>query len=657
MTPLAGALLLLALQLSVPEKPVVVFTRPADCAGCDRFEQAVKHPAMQRRLEAVDFRIVSGDAASLAVQDPGGREVMRWDVTPTWLLLSDVLVATEAAAPHLLGSYSARDAAAVAEREWALAVLAFGDKRRGRELLESMRKSQSAENRELAAVWLERLGTMNPDTLTALAKSGSTDRVKFEAFMALGDARMNAGRYEAAVEAFDLAVNYVGGSSFARRNALSARQNAADLISPVVGLGNPGGIVTGRKTLTPRNLTKGAARVEFRLDGKTVATARRAPFAARVEFSRIPARQVLEVIALDRRGTVLSRSSVVVNERAEAFDVDFISPRSHGVSGVVDVNLQARVPRGRSVDEVLVEWNGRQVARFTAPPYRTRVEVGNEQGILRAVLRLDDGSETEDVLLANSGEALETRAHLVEVPAYFDRPADLGDVTVREDGKVRRVERVIPPSDAPLLIALVLDSSESMIPHMLDVQEAAVRFVEENVEPRDRTMVVGFTSNVRVLLRPSTDRALVERSILALRPKGGTALYDALVKTLLQMQSPESRKAVVVFSDGIDGSSELEADDVAEVARRAGVPVYVLSFGDEDQRMAEVSQRSGGKWFAMKSLEQLSANWSEIGADLRRQSLVIYRTEPSGAEWRTLNISANGEAVRAPAGVYVTSDR
>ena len=650
MTSLAGVLILAA-QLAVPEKPVVVFTRPAECVPCERFDQAVKHPAMQRRLQSVEFRTETGEKASLSVQDPAGREAARWNVTPTWLLLADVLIATESAAPHLMRAYRERDDAAVSEREWALAVLAFGDRERGRELLASM--TATRENRELAAIWLERLGTMRESVLTRHAKSGSTERVKFEANMALGDARMNAGNYEAAVDAFDAAVKLTADSSHARANALAARQRAADLISPVLGL-DPDTLVSGRRTVTPRNLAKGVARVEYILDGKSVAKARKRPFITGINFDRVPKRQILEVVARDARGNVVSRSSVVVNERAEAFAVDFVSPRAFEVTGSVDVVMTTRVPRGRSVEQVILEWNGNRVASFTAPPYRTRVDVGNEAGILRAVLRLDDGSETEDLLLANSGEALETGAHLVEVPAYFDAPVDLGDVIVREGGQPRRVERIIPPDAAPLVIALVLDSSESMIPHMLDVQEAALNFVEEHLGPRDRVMVVGFTSNVRVMLRPSADRAKVERSILALRPKGGTALYDALVKTLLEMQSPESRKAVVVFSDGVDGSSVLEADDAAEVARRAGVPVYVLSFGDEDAKMADVSKRTGGKWFPMKSLTELAASWSEIGADLKRQSLVIYRTDPAGAEWRTVEILARGKAVRAPSGVYVT---
>ncbi len=609
---------------------------------------------MQRRLAAVKFETeiaAAGERASIAVRDPAGLEVMRWNHMPDWLTLSEILVLIEHAAPYLIGANRG-------ERERALMALAFGDKAGGRARLETMRTSDSVENRELAAIWLERLNAMRDEVFAQHAREGSTARVKFEAWMALGDIRVVQGRYEDAIEAYDRAVSLAEGK-FARQNALAARQQAADLLSPVIGLGAPGTVVAGRRSIQPRTVAKNTAMVEFKLDGKRVATARRAPFAAAIHFGRIPERQVLELIALDRGGKVTDRAIVVVNERSEAFDVDFIEPRQSYLTGVVDVLVSARVPRGRAAEQVTIEWNGKQVARFTAPPYRTRVDVGNaEQGLLRAVLRLDDGSEVEDVVMANTPVLFEAGAHLVEVPAYFEVGAPTADVIVREAGIQRPVERIVQPADAPLLIGLLIDSSSSMTPHMLDVQEAAVRFIEENIEPRDRTMIVAFSSNVRVLLRPSSDRAAAVRSILAIQPRGGTALYDAMINALLQLQSTGSRKAMIVFSDGLDGDSDFSSADVAEVARRAGVPIYVLAFAPEEatKPLMALSKRTGGKAFEMKSLEALGAHWNEIGADLRRQSLVIYRTGTAGEEWRALDISVKGRPVRAPSGVFVSPD-
>ena len=607
----------------------------------------------------------AGQIPSIVIEDPAGVAVMRWDHMPDWQSLSEILVLVDHAAPHLVEAHRATLANEpyVVERERALIALAFGDKSRGRERLAAMLTSESLENRQLAAIWLERLdaitrgATVQTDVFSLHANQGTSDRVKFEAWMALGDIRVVEERYEGAIEAYDRAAG-LAATKFARHNALAGRQSAADLANPVAGLGVPGSVVAGRRSIKPRQPQRNTATVQFKLDGRIVATARRPPFAVSLTFGRIPRRQTLELISRDRAGNVLNRSVTVINERSEAFDVHFIEPRRSVVSGSVDVSISVRVPRGRAVEELLVEWNGNRVARFTAPPYRTRINAAEgEQGLLRALLRLDDGSEAEDVFMANAGVLFEAGAHLVEVPAYFE--SDAGSVVVREAGVERPVERIIRPGDAPLLLGLLIDASSSMTPHMLDVQEAAVRFVEKNIEPRDRTMVVAFSSYVRLLLRPSSDRTAVERSILSIQPRGGTALYDAVINALLQLQASGSRKALVVFSDGLDGDSAFSSADVAEMARRAGVPIYVLAFAPEEDSkpLMALSKRTGGKAFVMEALENLAALWDEIGNDLRRQSLVIYRTATAGQEWRTVEIAANGRPVRAPSGVFVSAER
>lgn len=650
-------------------KPGLVFHRPAGCdVRCESFDAAVAHPAMQRRLASVNFETRPAEKFALSVHDPAGKEVMRWQGYPDWLMLSDVLTLVDLAAPHVLAAQQAGDPF-VAEREWVLAVLSFGDRTRGRELLEAMKTSESSENRQLAAIWLERLNVVsNEDVLARQARGGATERVRVEAWMALGDVKLNQAKFQDAIEAYDRAAAAAPAKSNSRQNAIEARQRAVALSIPVLGLGAPGAIVSGRKTIQPRSLPKGVSRVEFRLDGKLVATARRAPFTAGVFFGKLPVRQILEITARNRGGKVLERSSVVINERGDAFAVEFLQPSGLELIGEVDLVLDARVPRGRSVEDLTVDWNGKQVARFTAPPYRARIRIPEgEQGVLRAVLRLDDGSEVEDALIAGAG-VIETEAHIVEVPVYFDEPNPAENaVIVREAGQQRTVERIIRPADAPLLIALLIDTSSSMKEHMLDVQEAAVRFIEENFEPRDAAMIVGFNHTARVLQRPARDTAVLKRSILALRPRGATALYDAIITALLQLQQAGSRKALVVFSDGFDVSSVHSSDDVAEVARRAGVPIYVLMLTPEGELRSEavfarhgltgISQRSGAKVFELRSLDDLGSFWNQIGEDLRRQSLLIYRTDTAGAEWRPLDVSVKGRGpVRAPSGVFVTSE-
>jgi VWFA-related protein len=412
----------------------------------------------------------------------------------------------------------------------------------------------------------------------------------------------------------------------------------------------------------------------MRLDGTLAATAKRKPFAASIHFGRIPRRQVLELTALDRGGKVVQRTNVVINERSGAASIEIADAGS-------EVSATVRAPRGTVTEEVRFEWNGSTLARFLASPYRTTLHINDEVGVLRALARFDDGTEIEDARLLNAGVPLTSDVHVMEVPVYFETGVPAASaLQIREAGKPRSIERIVPAAEAPARVALVLDSSLSMAPHMFDLQEAALRFVEENLDARDETMVVGFGGSVQTQ-RPTRDRAEVERAVLRLRAAGTTPLHDAMIQALLELQIGGSRRALVVFSDGMDTSSVFRAADVEEVARRVGVPIYVLSFeppvapegprpgrtavmvpsnveivAAAQRTLASLAKRSGGKVFQLRSLEELRGIWNAVGADLRKQSLVLFRTDAGAKdEWRTLQITAKGSgALRAPAGVFVT---
>lgn len=676
---------------------MLVISRPPVCppamrTACADFEASLQHPAMHRLLENIEVvRETRADAAPfIAVRTPSGAEAMRWigwlpaDSLPTIVqrvgdVASDMRLAE--AALH-------ENDPDVLTRHWALTVLHFGDGARGRLLLESMLHSDSKENRELAEIWLERFSSRGSaaspceEVFVHYAENGSTDLVRFEALMGIGTLRLRQGLDEQAARVFararDLAPD---GRSVAA--AITAHEHATAFV-PILGIGREGAAVAGRRSIRLRKLPRGTASVEYLLDGRRAAFSTTTPFVASVDFGRVPTRRVLDAVARDRNGTTLELTRFVVNERSEAFAVELTEPASAYFSGKVRVAASARVPRGRQVREVVIEWNGKRMARFLEPPYRTTIDVApDEQGILRVVLRLDDGSEVEDARLANAAGSLGAEAHLIELPTYFDGAVPSASrVRLRENGVVRPVERVIPPSEAPLEVALLLDTSGSMRTHLLDLQEAAIRFVEETLEPGGRVMLVPFDSQAHVALRPTADREAIVRKILALETGGATALHDAVITALLQLQTAGTRRALVVFSDGLDANSVFDAKDVAEVARRAGVPIYVLAFvhpvpnvpqlpgvrvapdpatqeiNGARRQLIGLSKATGGIAFELRDLRELQKHWTAIAQDLARQSLVVYRAAETGPEWRPIELEAPGiRRIRAPAGAWIESTK
>lgn len=671
--------------------PVLVYSRPDDCSKtdlCVAFERVLDHPAIARRLGRTVFFTTAGadERVALTVYDPAGRRCIQWLGSPTAAAFRRMLNLVDGAAGHILAGYRAvRDGRPeIAEQEKALSSLALGNERLGTHELKQLLQSEHQESRELASVWIARYASQSEGTvpneamLTELGYRGGTDRVKFEAWMTLAAIHGNTGFRDAAIEDYRRAIDLVPDPSPERDVATSLLQRVVDAAVPLAGLGAPGAVVAGRRTVTPLWRESGIAKVEYRLDGRLVGTGRSAPFAAAIDFGRIPTRRTLEVAGLDAEGRSVRSASIVVNERTNAFSVRIVEPSSSRLSGEVDVDVAIQVPAGRTVRLATIEWNGRLVARLKTPPWRGRARVvPGELGILRASARLDDGTEHEDVRLVNAGDAVyEGQVHLVELPVYSrNRTLSAADLTLKEDGKERAVDRVITAADTPLVVALVLDVSTSMEDHVLDLEEAAIRFVE-SLDERDRVMVVAFDSVARVRLWPTGDREQITRAIQGLTVRGETALNDAMIHALLQLQSIGSRRAMVVMSDGWDNASTFAQRDVEEVAKRSAVPIYVVTMNpgwdrpptatsmpvrsqyvSVQKRFGGLGRTSGGASYNLWSLKRLGSYWEKIADDLRDQSLLIYSPSPEGPSWRSLEVSLRkGGRLRAPAGVFVEPD-
>ena len=675
--------------------PVLQITVADDCRSpdahslCQELVRTLEHAATRRRLDRFSTTIGFSDAESppgVSLFAPSGEPVMRWPGFLDQQRLMDVLSIAE----HARGPFNewmlARASGVESEvlRTEVILRFALGDRAGGDALLGRMAESSPA-NRQLAEVFAIRVGgvTLTSEVMDALRRvsgNGANDYVKFQALMLLGDIQRSSARDDARasyIRALELAPE---GSEHIARSAL---QRLDEETAPLIGLGRSGAVVAGRRTVQLREPLAHTRRVDFLVNGQKAAASGRRPFMAVLHLGRLPAPKTIEAVEYDGDGAVLRKSRVIVNGRTDEPVISITSPATDLAGGRVVVKAEAGIPRGQYAESAVIEWNGDIVERFVAPPFETVVEVApGEAGVLRAAIQLSDGTIAEDVRLLNSGSVFSDAVHLVEVPVYADRFAQLEGVRVREGGSVMRVDRIISPQDAPLRLALLLDTSSSMLARILDVQEAALQFVESEVTARDRILVIRFGSGSRISL-PTADRNAIEREILNLRIGGTTSLYDALVDGILQLPAAGSRRALVVFSDGIDNSSTFSANDVAELARRNGVPVYVLyskpdirwdgvanqnPFGrnagtiraamqialNGREQLVRISSSTGGQFFELTTDDDAAEIWGTIGDDLARQFLLIYKTAAGGAASRTLEIiDSRGTRLRAPGDVYV----
>ena len=232
------------------------------------------------------------------------------------------------------------------------------------------------------------------------------------------------------------------------------------------------------------------------------------------------------------------------------------------------------------------------------------------------------------------------------------------DFEVVEDGVPQKVDTFHEALD-PVSIVLTLDSSGSMVKVADTVRETAREFVR-NVRKEDRLALITFADEPRVEHVLSADRALTMAGIDRYAAVGGTALYDALWDSMLNLRKESGRRAIVLLTDGRDENNPGTApgsahtfEEVLEFAREVGATIFAVGLGPRiDGNVLEtLANRSGGQAYFSDSVAELGGKFAQIIENLRQRYVISYNSTnvDRNGEWRTVDIRP-----RTP-GLIVTS--
>jgi Ca-activated chloride channel family protein len=186
------------------------------------------------------------------------------------------------------------------------------------------------------------------------------------------------------------------------------------------------------------------------------------------------------------------------------------------------------------------------------------------------------------------GDVLRVDTTLVTVPVNVkDRNGryipDLGreDFHIFEDGVEQKIT-YFAAVDQPFTVALVMDTSRSTNFKLEDIQAAAIAFVNQ-LKPADRVTVISFDDRINVLTEPTNDRAELTRAIRRTRTGGGTRLYDAVELVIKRLKQVEGRKAMVLFTDGVDTESRHATyESTLRLAEEQDALAYPVAYDTDD---------------------------------------------------------------------------
>lgn len=394
-------------------------------------------------------------------------------------------------------------------------------------------------------------------------------------------------------------------------------------------------------------------RVQIELDGEVIAKAVATPVVVDVDLGNELVQHVLRVAGRSESGTP-GVWLHTINEGRQPFAITMLRTPA-GVT--VDVSA----PAGEEIAAVDLYAGGTRIATLDRAPYTFATSTS---GTMVATARTRSGREAVAFVDDSAGwvETRDVRIRTISVGlsgATAESPRR-EDFRITDSGSPAQVKSVVRAEAQPLNVALLVDASDSMRPHIDGVRAAASSFVRALWRSGDQFSVFSIHDVPRRQQALTSDKTPVLDAISRIQPHGATALHDAVGSAMRELSGAGGRKAIVLLSDGNDTDSLMTFEELSDALRASSIPLYAVAFGvssgsRELDRLEYLVRQNGGVVVAASS-ETIAAAYEAIERDLRNQYLVTYEVASSGAtgKWHPITVSTTrpGEMVRTILGYF-----
>ena len=218
------------------------------------------------------------------------------------------------------------------------------------------------------------------------------------------------------------------------------------------------------------------------------------------------------------------------------------------------------------------------------------------------------------------------------------------------DGRKPQQIRHFSSEDAPVSVGIILDSSGSMSDKMDRVREAVNQFCEA-ANPQDEFFLITFSEEPRLATDFTSAPEDLQAALLYTKPKGRTALLDAIYMGIGKMRNARyAKRALLIISDGGDNHSRYGEGEVRSAVKEADVMIYSIGIFDRSvptreewlgpSLLSAIAEPSGGRAFTVFDARELPAVAHRIGTELRTQYVLGYRPEhpPHDGKWHKISV-------------------
>lgn len=276
------------------------------------------------------------------------------------------------------------------------------------------------------------------------------------------------------------------------------------------------------------------------------------------------------------------------------------------------------------------------------------------------------------VLAQNPPQQPVFRAGTATVPVYASVTDDAGqfvlnltakDFVVRDNGKPQAITEFITDVQ-PITAILLLDASRSMV-HALDQVVAGADHFVVRMMPGDKARVGSFSEEIRFNKDFSSNLDELARQVndkFDIRIGNRTRLWDAINEAVTSLEAMDGRRVVLIFTDGDDTLSDLQASFVFRRANKADVTIFAVLFHDPqrlpeadairkpgNQGFRELMADTGGGFFDVDVLDDLNPVATQIGLELHSQYVLGFKPVALDGAVHKIDVQVNKAHMKAHA--------
>jgi VWFA-related protein len=208
--------------------------------------------------------------------------------------------------------------------------------------------------------------------------------------------------------------------------------------------------------------------------------------------------------------------------------------------------------------------------------------------------------------------------------------------------------------DAALSVGLLVDASGSMRSKMQKSMAALATFFK-TANAGDEFFLIEVGDRPKFLSPFTQDLNVIRSRIAHIKPFGRTALLDAIRMALTEMANARnSRKVVLILSDGGDNRSRYSESEIKNLASESDAQIYSLGIFDDSPKrtpeerngprlLSDLADQTGGRHFPVDHLDDLPAICARISAEFRSQYLLGYSPANSSRDgkYRRVKVLVN----------------